>query len=478
MVSSRVARSVIAELERRISYCKEQRQKCVDYLQRLKDKWVAREITYSEYGEIVEKSNNGKTIPEWIQFYEGYIKDCEERREHQEGTIRKNKIVLVSLHIIFGLGLILFLSTISPVLSGLFVQDTTQDFSLINTTFTESKEFEWIPAIEGELDFVKLSGTLHGTGDVKVYIDEYLILDSADIPIETPGLARTITGFFTRITGFVIGGEENQTEEQPVEDPVNETIEETNETATIENNETELTEEINITQTNETIEDANITSNQTEEQPTEQNITEEATEEIPEKPTEETETNVTTEEPEKEKIPVVRRLNATRAFSEICKETCSLSGLNRTKYTIRIEIDKDASIEIDGIDYAVKIPPEELVKEAVNITAENLTFIKTIPTIRVPLNGSAQINLTEYFSGAERYEFQASNITAIFNNEILELSPQPGFKGARKGKIIAYEGNNSLESNEFNILVSRGAITIQTATTAQIKVGEKVHSIK
>src|SRR3989338_771555 len=118
---------------------------------------------------------------------------------------------------------------------------------------------------------------------------------------------------------------------------------------------------------------------------------------------------------------------------------------------------------------------ETLINETTgNETLFNITLIQEIPQIRIVRNQNTSINLSEYFSGAEEYGLNASNITFELNGEILTFIPDQEFKGARKAIITALAGNESLESNEFNILVSSGAIGIEL-TRSQIKVGEPVN---
>ena len=103
----------------------------------------------------------------------------------------------------------------------------------------------------------------------------------------------------------------------------------------------------------------------------------------------------------------------------------------------------------------------------------NLSLIKDLETLRIAKNGNFELNLSDYFANAESYSLNISNISSIFSGEILILTPDFEFKGARKAMIVAYLGNESLESNEFTILVSSGNIKIETARS-EIKLGERV----
>ncbi|MCX8159074.1 MAG: hypothetical protein N3D20_02180, partial [Candidatus Pacearchaeota archaeon] len=105
----------------------------------------------------------------------------------------------------------------------------------------------------------------------------------------------------------------------------------------------------------------------------------------------------------------------------------------------------------------------------------NISLTKEIERIRIAKNENYSLNLSEYFDGAEEYEFACKNISAVFDGGIMTLIPELDFVGARKGKIIAYanERGERLESNEFDILVSSGKIKIEK-TRGEIKLNEKV----
>ncbi|MBU1103643.1 MAG: hypothetical protein KJ600_03755, partial [Nanoarchaeota archaeon] len=104
---------------------------------------------------------------------------------------------------------------------------------------------------------------------------------------------------------------------------------------------------------------------------------------------------------------------------------------------------------------------------------EILTLLKEIPSIRIPSGQSTTLNLKEYFENAESYEIIVESITTKIEEHILELIPEPDFSGAKKTKLIAQSGEQTLESNEFMILVSSGAVDIKTSRK-QIRLGETV----
>ena len=125
-----------------------------------------------------------------------------------------------------------------------------------------------------------------------------------------------------------------------------------------------------------------------------------------------------------------------------------------------------------------------------NVSASNLSFVKDIENIRIQKGQNITIDLSEHFVNAEKYESNISNITILFEGEIMILMPDEEFIGVQKGMVIAfargysrqpfnseeiesYIENESIESNEFSILVSSGNVRIDTARE-KIVVGQKV----
>ena len=107
----------------------------------------------------------------------------------------------------------------------------------------------------------------------------------------------------------------------------------------------------------------------------------------------------------------------------------------------------------------------------INVSISGLAFIGNIPSIRIQMGESYDLDLNGYFENAESYEFVSSNISGQIVGSVLTIIPDVDFKGSRKGKVIAYSGNESVESNQFNILV--GGIKVDV-NHGNITLGEKV----
>ena len=121
----------------------------------------------------------------------------------------------------------------------------------------------------------------------------------------------------------------------------------------------------------------------------------------------------------------------------------------------------------------VNLSEEENLLEESSLKKEKLVQIKEFDDIKVLKNGVVEIDLKEYFTGAEEYSISFDGIEAIFNGDLIILTPKEDFSGVRRGKVIAFANDERIEGNEFDILVSSGTISVRT-DRAIIKVGEKV----
>ncbi|MFH1802555.1 MAG: LamG domain-containing protein [archaeon] len=102
-----------------------------------------------------------------------------------------------------------------------------------------------------------------------------------------------------------------------------------------------------------------------------------------------------------------------------------------------------------------------------------IQLLQDIPSVRIPFEGNVVIDLGDYFSDAKEYTMNVEDIVASFEGDLLDLTAVEGFKGARKAKIAAWAGNEMVESNEFLILVSSGAVSIET-TRSKVELGKAV----
>ena len=133
-------------------------------------------------------------------------------------------------------------------------------------------------------------------------------------------------------------------------------------------------------------------------------------------------------------------------FFDVCLETCDLSGLNRSSYTLVFEIEDDAILRIDNIDYSALID----VKNNPPVLLQNFS------TIIVPKNKKTAINLSKYFNDPDgdvlNYNYyESENIKIIFEKDTAIIIPEKNFEGIGFTYIIANDSENSITSNVFRI---------------------------
>jgi len=213
MGRTRLAKASIAELEKRIGQAKQNKQKILDYISNLEEQYFSKHISYDDYHGSLRRRFNGKTINTSISEYSSYIKHCEKLIREEKKKLTKNKGVKF-LFFLFIFGLITAMFFLTPTFVGFATQDQTQDFTdEINLNFSNSTIYEWNLSNIGTLDYVKINGILknYGNGNVKIYLEDYLIYDSL-VSKENYVGSSTITGnSIFRITGKPIE-EDNSTD--------------------------------------------------------------------------------------------------------------------------------------------------------------------------------------------------------------------------------------------------------------------------
>lgn len=106
------------------------------------------------------------------------------------------------------------------------------------------------------------------------------------------------------------------------------------------------------------------------------------------------------------------------------------------------------------------------------IPETSLILVEKIPPVSIREGDSSTIDISQYIQGAESYAIELQDITSELNAHILTLTPDKGFIGARKAKLTARSGEQSLTTS-ISILVSSEGIRL-TTTKQKIEVGKPV----
>src|SRR3989338_9162139 len=383
----------IARLKKEVEQCEDYKKKIISYVEGIKNKCLNKEITFYEYELLINKKLEGKTIPEWFEFCNSHIKSCEEKINREIKKFKRNKALLIFFSLFF-VSFLLFASFyLKHAFLGFAAKEQLQTYTqAVNLEFEETSEYEWKLENTGNIQSVKLSGIIEGEGNVKIYLDDLLILDSSTIETES------------YITGSVI--EETSSEQsESLQSP------------------SEINKEAPL----------NETSPFQEEPPSSENKSTQLPQEIPEQ-------NATQEPGELNKTLPKEQEKTIRKFSDLCTQNCNLKEFNLSKpsYKIKIEI-TNSKLRLNEINYEILAPVKEIPVEipenitAINVTAENLTESNAAITttqykavIGKPVKWKKQIELKKQGIIKIRLPKQAENINVskIIQESLSEINKE------------------------------------------------------
>jgi len=89
MGMGRSGKEAVIELNRGIELCETNKEKILDYVQEIKERCLNKELTFSEYEALLNEKLDGKTIQDWLEYYDSFIERCKKKIKSKK---RKNKI--------------------------------------------------------------------------------------------------------------------------------------------------------------------------------------------------------------------------------------------------------------------------------------------------------------------------------------------------------------------------------------------------
>ena len=316
------------ELEKRIFLVEKSKKEIINLVQKTLSEYKERKLSLNEYREKLGKLLENKPAEEWLKYNDNYIELCKKHLAFCSRQIKKEKLksiakksILVALSISAILIFIYFLLPAKILLAppiNIYVQD-------INLSINKSQDYEWKFENPGTLQSLKLSGFLEGNGEVSIYLENKLILNSSKLK------ANIALSPQDEINNSNFSIAENFTSNISVQENANAAIKE------IPSNESNVTEPMENA--------ANITRQENE------NITPQLSEE-------------------------------QKEFKEICEETCNLSELKLKKelYALKIELIGNITLSLKSITYElmpaqIMLPPSpEPLKKIPKITKSEKTM--------------------------------------------------------------------------------------------------------
>ncbi|MFQ5531137.1 MAG: LamG-like jellyroll fold domain-containing protein [Candidatus Nanoarchaeia archaeon] len=94
-MKKRVVKKKYSDFHDKIEICRKYEKEIKEYLDKLQDLFFKEKITLSEYQVLLDSKSDGKTLHEWLDFYRGYILECEREIKEQERKVVTNKIYLI-----------------------------------------------------------------------------------------------------------------------------------------------------------------------------------------------------------------------------------------------------------------------------------------------------------------------------------------------------------------------------------------------
>ena len=92
MRGTRTARTIVDELGKKIGFAENKKKEFLDYLKKLNYRYNSGQIPYSSYVESLYLNRNGRTINEWIEYFDDYINNCKKNIKKQEKEIIKKQL--------------------------------------------------------------------------------------------------------------------------------------------------------------------------------------------------------------------------------------------------------------------------------------------------------------------------------------------------------------------------------------------------
>ncbi len=140
MGRTRLAKASIKELRKNIEFAKERKKYFEEYLHELWNSFQKGLISRDFYVETAHKHFQGKTLKQWIDYYDYYINECEKLiKKHQKDRIKGHLITFifsfVLIFILFGLSFY-----IRPELTGFLIQEIPEVVTEADATITTTQQ--------------------------------------------------------------------------------------------------------------------------------------------------------------------------------------------------------------------------------------------------------------------------------------------------------------------------------------------------
>ena len=140
-----LARASIENLRKSIQVAEKAKREITEYLQKLHQSYSQERISYSNYVETLHRHFDGKTLQEWIEYYDHYVNECKKSIKDHKRDVVKNQLAIIFFSVI--LIFLLYASSIylRPTLTGFFVEEPILEVDITNMTLETKLNLKTLP---------------------------------------------------------------------------------------------------------------------------------------------------------------------------------------------------------------------------------------------------------------------------------------------------------------------------------------------
>lgn len=169
-------REKIVELNKRIQLCCYYKNRLNQFVSELKSRLENNQINFEEYYHYLNKGLRNKSLNEWLNIYDNYIKLYSEKIKEYNSRInrlsqKRSKLIYIAPIAIILILISSFILFKPTGITGYTVfGEVITSTDTLNLEINETSEYIWIPTKKGKLNSLMVSGEVIGEGYAKIYL--------------------------------------------------------------------------------------------------------------------------------------------------------------------------------------------------------------------------------------------------------------------------------------------------------------------
>ena len=168
-------------LQERIKICEKSKKNIIQQALNILSKLKNGDISESKYNDILNEKKQDKTLREWLTYYNNYTANLKLQISNIESKIKRERIKsLAKISLLISLPLIILF--VFFIMKPLILTSPANEFTKnLNLELENSQILDIKLENQGVLKSFKISGEIEGQGEVKIYLEDTLLLDSSNL---------------------------------------------------------------------------------------------------------------------------------------------------------------------------------------------------------------------------------------------------------------------------------------------------------